>query len=154
MIRKTQRAQRDHKVSTKTTLFSAIPTILGGSRTGCNCKLDYHDSCILCKGSTLHPRVVISSMAERQVKPPFCHSYTSFGVWPRDHYMPLQRFTTGVCHALLQFPKQMVPACSAKVSRTNDPSWTLWFRQITKYATCMTQRMMPILTQPSKTHNL
>jgi hypothetical protein len=34
----------------------------------------------------------------------FCHSYTSFGVWPRDHYMLLQRPTTGVCHALLRFP--------------------------------------------------
>jgi hypothetical protein len=45
------------------------------------------------KVSTLYPRVVISSLAERLEKPPFCHSYTSFGVWPRDHYMPLQRVT-------------------------------------------------------------
>jgi hypothetical protein len=36
-------------------------------------------------------------------------------VWPRDHYMLLQRSTTGVCHALLWFPEQMVPTCSAKV---------------------------------------
>jgi hypothetical protein len=49
--------------------------------------------------------------------------------------MPLQRSTTGVCHALLRFPKQMVPACSAKVSRTNIPSCTMWFRQFTKYVT-------------------
>jgi hypothetical protein len=47
--------------------------------------------------------------------------------------MPLQRSTTGVCHALLWFPKQMVTACSAKVSRTNVPSCTMWFRQFTKY---------------------
>jgi hypothetical protein len=29
----------------------------------------------------------------------------------------------------------MVPACSAKVSRTNVPSCTMWFRQFTKYVT-------------------
>jgi hypothetical protein len=32
-------------------------------------------------------------------------------------------------------PRQMVPACSAKVSRTNIPSCTMWFRQFTKYVT-------------------
>jgi hypothetical protein len=47
------------------------------------------------KVSALYPRVVISSLAKRLEKPPFCHSYTSFGVWPRDHYMSLQRFTMG-----------------------------------------------------------
>jgi hypothetical protein len=47
--------------------------------------------------------------------------------------MPLQRSTTGVCHALLWFPEQMVPACSAKVSRTNVPSCIMWFRQVAKY---------------------
>jgi hypothetical protein len=45
------------------------------------------------KVSILYPRVVISSLAKRLENPPFCHYYTSFGVWPRDHYMPLQRFT-------------------------------------------------------------
>jgi hypothetical protein len=45
--------------------------------------------------SSLYPRVVISSLAKQLEKPPFCHSYTSFGVWPRDHYMSLQRFTMG-----------------------------------------------------------
>jgi hypothetical protein len=49
---------------------------------------------------------VISSLAKRLEKPPFCHSYTSFGVRPKDHYMPLQRSTIGVRHALLQFPTQ------------------------------------------------
>jgi hypothetical protein len=48
------------------------------------------------KVSTLYPWVVISSLAKRLEKSPFCHSYTSFGVWPRDHYMSLQRFT--MCH--------------------------------------------------------
>jgi hypothetical protein len=47
------------------------------------------------KVSTLYPRVVISSLAKRLEKPPFYHSYTSFGVWLRDHYMLLQRFTMG-----------------------------------------------------------
>jgi hypothetical protein len=48
------------------------------------------------KVSTIYQWVVISSLPKRLEKSPFCHSYTSFGVWPRDHYMPLQRFT--ICH--------------------------------------------------------
>jgi hypothetical protein len=47
------------------------------------------------KVSALYPQVVISSLAKRLEKPPFCHSYTSFGALPRDHYMSLQRFTMG-----------------------------------------------------------
>jgi hypothetical protein len=47
------------------------------------------------KVSTLYPRVVISSLAKQLEKPPFCHSYTSFDVWPKDHYMLLQRSTMG-----------------------------------------------------------
>jgi hypothetical protein len=35
----------------------------------------------------------ITDQATRE--PPFCHSYTFFGVWPKDHYMTLQRFTMG-----------------------------------------------------------
>jgi hypothetical protein len=68
----------------------------------------------IAKVSTLYPRVVISSLAKRLEKPPFCHSYILFGAWPRDHYIPLQRFTMGcmsdlakVVHstkALLRFP--------------------------------------------------
>jgi hypothetical protein len=66
------------------------------------------------KVSILYTLVVISSLAEQLVKPPFCHPYTSFGVWHKDHYMPLQRFTMGrmpglakVVHntiAMLRFP--------------------------------------------------
>jgi hypothetical protein len=52
------------------------------------------------KVSTLYPWVLISSLAKRLEQPPFCHSYTSFGVWPRDHYMPLKRFTMGHMPAL------------------------------------------------------
>jgi hypothetical protein len=36
---------------------------------------------------------------------------------------------------LLWFFEQTVPACSAKVSHTNIPSCTMWFRQFTKYVT-------------------
>jgi hypothetical protein len=47
------------------------------------------------KVSAMSPRVVILLLAKRLEKPPFRHSYTSFGVWIRDHYMSLQRFTIG-----------------------------------------------------------
>jgi hypothetical protein len=46
--------------------------------------------------------------------------------------MSLQRSTTWVCHALLRFPKQTVPTCSANISLTNVPSSTMWFSQFTK----------------------
>jgi hypothetical protein len=49
--------------------------------------------------------------------------------------MSLQRSTTGVCHALLRFLEQMVPAYRAKVSCTNVPSCTMWEWHFTKYAT-------------------
>jgi hypothetical protein len=49
----------------------------------------------IAKVSALYPRVLISSLAKRLEKPPFCHSYTSFGAGPGDHYMPLQRVTMG-----------------------------------------------------------
>jgi hypothetical protein len=78
------------------------------------------------KVSTLYPRVVISSLAKRLEKPAFCHSYTSFGVWPRDHYIPLQRFTMGhmpglvkvVCGtiAMLWFPGVVCSAIAALAS--------------------------------------
>jgi hypothetical protein len=38
---------------------------------------------------------VISSLAKQLEKTHFCHSYTSFDVWTRDHYKSLQRFTIG-----------------------------------------------------------
>jgi hypothetical protein len=49
--------------------------------------------------------------------------------------MLLHSSTTGVCHALLWFPRQTVPACSAKVSQINVPSCTMCFSQFTKYVT-------------------
>jgi hypothetical protein len=47
--------------------------------------------------------------------------------------MPLQMLATGVCHASLWFPKQTVPASSAKVFHISVPSCTMWFRWFTKY---------------------
>jgi hypothetical protein len=72
------------------------------------------------KVSALYPQVVISMLSERLENLPFAILYTSFSVWPRDHYMPLQRFTIGVCHALLQFPHKG-PACIAKISQQRPP---------------------------------
>jgi hypothetical protein len=60
--------------------------------------------------SILYPRVVISSLAKPTTR-----------VWPRDHYMLLQRPTTGVCHALLRILTQCGPACSAEVSHIRWP---------------------------------
>jgi hypothetical protein len=64
--------------------------------------------------SALYPRVVISSLRGRLENQLFATLYTSFDVWPRDHYMSLQRFTISrmpsfakvVCStvALLRFP--------------------------------------------------
>jgi hypothetical protein len=47
------------------------------------------------KVSALYPRVVISSLSKRLENLIFAILYTSFGVWPKDHYMSLQRFTIG-----------------------------------------------------------
>jgi hypothetical protein len=49
--------------------------------------------------------------------------------------MPLQRSTIGVCHALLWFAEQTVPAYSAKVFHTNVLSCTMWERHFTNYVT-------------------
>jgi hypothetical protein len=57
---------------------------------------------------------------------------TSFGVWPRDHYTPLQRSIVGVSHALLQFSLTLGPASSAKVSSWLKPLLHL-LDQITSY---------------------
>jgi hypothetical protein len=47
------------------------------------------------KVSALYPQVVISSLVKRLENLLFAIFYTSFGVWPSDHYMLLQRFTMG-----------------------------------------------------------
>jgi hypothetical protein len=75
--------------------FHPYHLVKRGSQTACNRKHDHHDSCTLYRGK--HPVPTSSDFiaAKRLEKPPFCHSYTSFGVWLRDHYMPLQRFAMG-----------------------------------------------------------
>jgi hypothetical protein len=70
-----------------------IRLIKRGSQTACNRKLGYHDSCTLCRGCTLYPRVLISSLDKQLESLLFAILYSSFGVWPWDHYMPLQRLT-------------------------------------------------------------
>jgi hypothetical protein len=45
------------------------------------------------KVSALYQCVVISSLRGRLENLLFAILYTSFGVWPRDHYMPLQKST-------------------------------------------------------------
>jgi hypothetical protein len=151
-------AQSNHKASTKTwpAPSHSHPNhlIKRGSQTACNCKLDYHDSCALCEGSTLYLWVVISSQAKRLYTPPFCQDHTDFGVWLRDHYMLLQRSTTGVCYALLRFPNKRSPLAVTRFPAQTSPLapyssgslQSMSQRLITKYGT--------IPTQPSTTHNL
>jgi hypothetical protein len=113
------------------------------------------------KVSTLYPWVVISSLAKWLEKPHFCHSYTSFGVWPRDHYMPLQRFTMGrmpglakLVHgtkAMLRFPRvirgTMTPLAPCGPRRVTMPIFhsseqgtlptsSLISKQVVPYRTC------------------
>jgi hypothetical protein len=59
--------------------------------------------------SSLYPHVVISSLARQLENPLFGILHTSFGLWPRDHYIPLRRSTTGCLSDL------------AKVSHTGPP---------------------------------
>jgi hypothetical protein len=47
------------------------------------------------KVSTLYSCVVISLLIGGLENLIFAILYTPFGVWPRDHYMVLQRFTIG-----------------------------------------------------------
>jgi hypothetical protein len=61
--------------------------------------------------------------------------YTSFGVWHRDHYMLLQRSTTGVCHALLWFPDKQTLLAVLMFPAQSGHSCTMWFRQFTKNVT-------------------
>jgi hypothetical protein len=59
--------------------------------------------------------------------------------------MLLQMPTTGVCHALLQFPTHSGPACSAEVSRTQ---WPLLHHVIQAvHIECHTDRSHPHSTE-------
>jgi hypothetical protein len=77
------------------------------------------------KVSALYPRVVISSLAEQLEKPPFCHSYTSFGVWPRDHYISLQRFTMGHMPGLAKVVHDTIVLHHKKVTCWNAAGWNV-----------------------------
>jgi hypothetical protein len=66
--------------------------------------------------SALYPRIVISSLARRLDNLLFATLYTSFGVWPRDHYMllkGLQQEYAMLCYSFLT----KSPTCSANVSK-------------------------------------
>jgi hypothetical protein len=49
--------------------------------------------------------------------------------------MPLQRSTTGVCHALLRFPDKWSLLAVLRFPTQSGPSCTMWFRQFTKNVT-------------------
>jgi hypothetical protein len=63
---------------------------------------------LIAKVSAMYPRVVISLLAKQLEKSTFCHSYTIFGVWPRDHYMPLQWFTMGHIQGLAKVVRSTI----------------------------------------------
>jgi hypothetical protein len=98
------------KVNTKShTLTKSIPSnthlIERGSQTACNRKLGYHDSCIHCKGKytvPTHSDFITRRWLENLLS---AILYTSFGIWPRDHYMPLWRLTLAHMSCLVRgFP--------------------------------------------------
>jgi hypothetical protein len=111
-----------------------IPSILGRTQTACNRKLGYHDCCTRCKGQCPVPTISDFITRRWQEKPPFYHSYTSFGVWLRDHYMPLQRPTIGVCWDLLWIPQQR-PHLQCYGFPSKVPSYTMRSGIFTKYVT-------------------
>jgi hypothetical protein len=85
------------------------------------------------KISTLYPRVVILSLAKRLEKPPFCHSYTTFGVWPRDHYMSFPRVVTvplAPCE-----PGRVTTPISHSSEQGTLPTTSLIIKQVVPYRT-------------------
>jgi hypothetical protein len=55
--------------------------------------------------STMYTRVVISSLIGRLKNLPFVILYIFFGIWPKDHHMPLQRLTlVRMSYFALRFP--------------------------------------------------
>jgi hypothetical protein len=121
MITKAQRAQWDHKVCTKTTPFPIEPTNWKRIPDRLSANSTIMIVVNFAKVSALHQRVVISSLAKQLEKPPFCHSYTSIGAWPRDHYMPLQRTATEVHHALLRILQQRALVAVLRISQQRAP---------------------------------
>jgi hypothetical protein len=96
------------------------------------------------KVSTLYPRVVISSLIGQLDNLLFAILYTSFGVWPTDHYMPLQRFTMGCMAGLAK----VVSGTIAMLRFSGVVRGTT-----TLLAPCGPERMtMPLPTHPIKAH--
>jgi hypothetical protein len=96
------------------------------------------------KLSTMYPYKVISSLGERLETLLFIIPYISFGLWPRDHYMPLQRFTMGHMLGLVKIvcSNIVMQRFSEVVRGTTNP-----------LAPCGLGRMtMTLPTHPSKAH--
>jgi hypothetical protein len=85
--------------------------------------------------STLYPRVVISSLAEQLENLLFAILYTSFFCMAQRSLHAVTKVYYRGMSCFATVPEQTVPACSAKVSCTNVPSYTMWFWQVTKYVT-------------------
>jgi hypothetical protein len=85
------------------------------------------------KVSTLYPRVVISSPGKRLGNLLFAILYSFFGVWPRDHYMLLQRFILGVSSCFATNLPPWAPLAVLRFPLTLGPSCTMWI-QVTYYA--------------------
>jgi hypothetical protein len=69
-----------------------VQNTLGAFRIwGCY-KREYHDNCTLCRA--LCPVPMSSDFIADQAtkESPLCHLYTSFDLWPRDHYKTFHDF--------------------------------------------------------------
>jgi hypothetical protein len=78
-------------------------------------KKDYN-SCTLCRGLCPVPThsdfITFQRLENLHVAMPAKHNHTSFGVRPRDHYMPLQRFTLCSMTCLAKvFPQRPLLHC-------------------------------------------
>jgi hypothetical protein len=107
------KAQRDYKVSTKTTPFPTKPTNRKWILDRLNRKLGYYDSCTLCKVSALYLRVVISSLAKRLGKLLFAILTLPLVYGPEIttcHYKDLIQEYVMLCYGF----SIKGPACSAK----------------------------------------
>jgi hypothetical protein len=94
----------------------------------------------------MYPRVVISSLIGRLENLIFAIIYTSFGVWLRDHYISLQRFTMGRMPDLAKVVRGTITMLRfPKIVRGTTAPLT----------SCGPERMTMLLsTHPSKTHFL
>jgi hypothetical protein len=66
--------------------------------------------------------------------------------------MPLQKSITGVRHALLRIPQQRALLVVLRIPQQRAPLVPCGSDRSQSMPQSMTQRMIPILTEPSKTH--